>query len=281
MRHLPKDEIEFHINQIKLSGFSIVKEYIPLDVVDYLLELVYEKEGKQKINYKGITSNQEKDRFIYHLQFKHIAFMNLLTDGNILDICKFFLNDEYYKELPEQDANFVLSQYNARSSVGKLPLHIDSNIPYISDKLLAMQVVFSLNGQTKSSGSTFILPGSHNLNRLPERTIDIENLQCLECDVGDTIIWDSRLWHGAFENSTKQERWSLVGTFKPWWLKQYFDPVFGTPEEIFEEMNEQQKALLGFLSLPPVDEEQKVVLKEGYDSLMQDINSYRQRFQKK
>ena len=39
---------------------------------------------------------------------------------------------------------------------------------------------------------------------------------------GDLVIWDSRLWHGAKENHSNNDRWSLISTFTRWWIKQNY-----------------------------------------------------------
>jgi hypothetical protein len=83
----------------------------------------------------------------------------------------------------------------------------------------------------------------------------------------------------ALENPTERERWSLIATFRPWWAKQNFDPVRGFSPALFEKLSPQQKALAGFLSLPAVDENEKVALTEGLDDLLPSLEDYRRRRQ--
>ena len=112
------------------------------------------------------------------------------------------------------------------------------------------------------------------MGHLPDRSLTDVAIE-LSCNPGDVIVWDSRLWHGALQNVTGADRWSLVATFRPWFLKQNYDPVLGMPEELYAVLDDQQKALCGFLSRPPRDEKEKVSLKEGYEGLRPRVADYR------
>ena len=137
----------------------------------------------------------------------------------------------------------------------------------------SMQMIFSLNGQSEANGCTKIVPGSHKAGNFPNREMtDIATP--LICDAGDAIIWDSRLWHGAGQNVNKTDRWSLVATFRPWFMKQNFDPSKGMPKEIYNSLSDQQKALCGFLSLPPSNQFDRINIKQGYEALKENIGDY-------
>ena len=113
------------------------------------------------------------------------------------------------------------------------------------------------------------------MGHLPDRSLTDVAIE-LSCNPGDVIVWDSRLWHGALQNVTGADRWSLVATFRPWFLKQNYDPVLGMPEELYAVLDDQQKALCGFLSRPPRDEKEKVSLKEDYEGLRPRVADYRE-----
>jgi hypothetical protein len=278
MRKLSNDEIKSIIAKIEYLGYAIIPQILANEEVSKLLA---EVKGLHKmikpigLN-SGISDNQLKDKYVYHLQYKSLNFLNLLTDENLLDVLKTFLNDPYYSQIPPDQYNFLLAYYNARSSVEPLNLHIDNYIPSGGYHPISMQIVFSLSGQNAQNGATIVVPGSHNIQKYPDRKVKAIE-QVLVCDPGDVIVWDSRLWHGALENTSRVDRWSLVATFRPWWAKQNFDPVRGLSEKMFSSLSQQQKALLGFLSLPPKDETEKVSLKQGYSDLLSSINDYRSR----
>ena len=279
LRELSSGDIADHVADINYSGFTVVKNFLPKDVTATLLDLVH-RYSENKKSLVNISSNQALDDYVYHLQYKDERFIHIFGESNILKILQPFLNDPYYSQIPKDQPNFLLAYYNARSSVAPLDLHIDSYIPLISQFTTSMQISVSLCGQSKHNGATIVVPGSHNLNQFPDRSANLQGVQTIECDAGDAIIWDSRLWHGALENRSGKKRWSLVGTFRPWWAKQNFDPVSGMPERIYSKLSPLEKGLVGFLSLPPTDENEKVALKEGYKDLLPSVTDYNLRRQK-
>ena len=274
MRHLDDDEIVRGIEEIRLLGYTTLKNIIEKPLTDRLLELV--ERDKRTGAGAGATANQAQDKYVYHLQYRDQIFLDILTEWRGgLSIVNAFLNDPYYSQLPQETFNFLLAYYNARSSVAALPLHIDNYVPSLGDYPNSMQIVFSLNGQSIQNGATIVVPGSHRSGALPNRSLT-DLAQPLNCEAGDVIIWDSRVWHGALENTTCADRWSLVATFRPWFLKQNYDAVHGMPENIYAGLTKQQKALCGFLSRPPKDDTQKVSLKEGYEGLKATVALYRE-----
>ena len=274
MRDLSEVEISRAVAEIRLLGYAVLKDVLPPETLKQLLALV--ERDKSVGAGAGTTSNQAKDKYVYHLQYRDRLFLDILAKWHGgLEILKPFLNDPYYRQLPEDAANFLLAYYNARSSVAELPLHIDNYVPTLGDYPNSMQLVFSLNGQSADNGATIVVPGSHRVGHLPDRSLTDVAIE-LSCNPGDVIVWDSRLWHGALQNVTGADRWSLVATFRPWFLKQNYDPVLGMPEELYAVLDDQQKALCGFLSRPPRDEKEKVSLKEGYEGLRPRVADYRE-----
>ena len=48
------------------------------------------------------------------------------------------------------------------------------------------------------------------------------------------------------------------------------------PQEIYEKLSDDQKAVLGFCTIPQWDETTGIDLKRGYDSLLEDVRGYRE-----
>lgn len=277
MRELDTTMIDRAVQEVQVFGYTIIQEALSEETRLSLLELVeaHHEVAKPALAASGVSANQAQDKYVYHLQFKHRLFLDILSDWQSgLRILRPFLQDPYYRQLPEDTNNFLLSYYNARSSVAALPLHIDNYVPSLGDYPNSMQIVFSLNGQNSNNGATIVVPGSHQSGRYPDRSLT-DKAYSLECAPGDAIIWDSRIWHGAAENMNGLDRWSLVATFRPWFLKQNFDPVRGTPEPLYAEMSNDQKALMGFLSLPPKNDSEKISIKEGFEGLRPTVADYR------
>jgi len=136
------------------------------------------------------------------LQNKDYVFIKTLNNKKIIDIAKYFLNDKYYRFLPPNKPNFIINYFNARSSGEKLDLHIDSWIPYKGKKTHMMQFVFLLEKSTIDNGCTVVVKKSHKSGKFSNRKS--KKIIPITGNPGDLIIWDSRLWHGTYENNIRE-----------------------------------------------------------------------------
>jgi len=275
-RFISKDEKHQVLKELDVFGYTSVSQFLKPKVIDNLLELVNNKyenlNGKQKINYPGTPDRNVKDKILYSVHNIHNIYIDILTQPFLRYILMNKLNDPYYRFLPQDKPNYILGYYNARSSGDKLELHIDSNMPFLGSKTYMMQVVFLLQDSTLNNGCTIVVPGSHKSGHYSDR--DLKNVTPLTGKAGDILIWDSRLWHGTLENYTGQSRWGLVATFSQWWVKPSVDIVRGMNDNIYRQCTNEQKQMLGFCSIPPIDEFKRNNTKCGYDFLLPSVKDY-------
>jgi ectoine hydroxylase-related dioxygenase (phytanoyl-CoA dioxygenase family) len=254
------------IKEIEKNGFCVIKKFLPKKTVLELLKKVNFHYNRNKHrNYIGIPSRDNKDKILYNLQNKDHKFIKILTNKKILKIAKYFLNDETYKFLPSKKPNFIINYFNARSSGNKLDLHIDSWIPYLGKKTHMMQFVFLLEKSTEDNGCTIVVKKSHRSGQFSNNKS--KKIISITGEPGDLIIWDSRLWHGTKENKSNVSRWAIVTTISSWWVKQAMDMPKSLPKKILKKCSNLEKQLLGFCSIPPVDETERINTKCGYEIL--------------
>jgi hypothetical protein len=222
--------------------------------------------------YSGRPARDSRDRIVYNLQNKHKIFSDLLGASLVRKICMNKLNDNYYRFIPPDKPNYILSYYNARSSGAKLDLHIDSYVPNAGPWCTAMQLVYLLDDTYEGNGCTVVVPGSHRSGEYTDRSL--EKVVPIIGKAGDLVIWDSRIWHGTTENTAGTSRWALVATLTQWWIKQSMDIPRALPESIYRELGDEQKALLGFCAIPPHDEHERINTKCGYDFLKPSVADY-------
>ncbi len=272
-REVGTDEIEQHLKEVKVSGYTVVPRYLdsgPVKEFLGFLNAAYDAEQHQ--SYKGRQERELSDKMIYGLQNRGKQFLDLLDQPCLTAIMMDLLNDPFYKYLPPDVPNYILGFYNARSSGLKLDLHMDTFVPSPGQYTWAAQAAFVLEDSDSSNGCTTVVPGSHVSGRFVDRkTTKIEHIAA---KAGDLVIWDSRLWHGASANTSGRSRWSMIATFTCWWVKQRMDMPRSLPQEIYRELSDRQKILLGFASIPPRSEKQKVNFKGGYEDLLPSVESY-------
>lgn len=214
---------------------------------------------------------------LYNLQNKDSFFLELLFEPKIIaDILIHFLNDRWFKQIPQDQPNYVLRSFIARSSNKALPMHIDSFVPYLGSHVFMMQYSIILQDQHADNGCTVVVPRSHLSGEYTTQEAARDAVP-IESKAGDVVIWDSRLWHGTTENALAGTRWAIVATFCRWWLKQHWNVTQNLPPEFYEQLTNSQKAVLGFCSIPHNDEMEGIDLKQGYDSLLPDVQGYRAR----
>ncbi len=273
IRDIMQFEIDNHLKNLNVYGFSVIKNYMDRDLVNFLLKIVNENYNKIENQFDGRPNRDKNDKMVYHIQNKDKKFIDLISSDVISKIAMQKLNDRYFRWLPETDPNYILHYYNARSGGSHLDLHIDTFIPFLGEHTIAMQFVFVLNDMDQDNGCTVVVPGSHLSGKYTDR--EIEEKKPIIANAGDLVMWDSRLWHGTEKNKSKADRWALIATFTQWWVKQKLDISKSLPSSIYSQCTNKQKALLGFCSLPPVDENDRINTKTGYESLKENIEDYR------
>lgn len=257
-----------HIQDIYLNGYTIIHSTFSSDHINEIKNKIIELNKFQiKPDLSTIPKLNRGHDVLYNLETKDLFFIKTILNNNvIINILKEFLNDTWYKQIPEEDPNFILRAMIARSSSDNLlPLHIDSFIPGAGMLPFVMQVAVILDDQTKENGCTFCLPGSHKWDRYANNDHDLDKVVPIESRLGDVVIWDSRLHHGAFPNTTGVSRWSLISTFSRWWIKQNYQTQMNMPESIAIQLTAKEKAILGYCSVPPINEYERIDIKAGYE----------------
>lgn len=260
------------IEKVNADGYCIIPEVFSVEQVEKARSLVlqcYDEQADDDV--ENIPFLNRDQRMVYNLQNKNLYFLELLFSSELLqNILIHFLNDIWYKQIPLEKPNYILRAYLARSSNRSLPLHIDSFVPYKSEHPFVMQAAIVLEDQTVENGCTLVVPGSHRTGEYARQEA-MENAVPIESHAGDIVIWDSRLWHGAGQNTTNTTRWSLIATFSRWWIKQNFDIPGNLPSEIYNQLSDTQKAVLGFCSTPFNDESEGIDIRKGYADLKEKI----------
>jgi len=211
---------------------------------------------------------------VYTLESKDIRFIQLIFNHPLLRRLKIaVLNDEWYKQIPKENPNYICRTMLARSSgENSLPLHIDSFIPSSGKYTWVLQIAVALEDFNFDNGCTLVVPGSHLEDRYAKQE-DLSDAIPLELKAGDIVAWDSRLWHGANPNNSKKTRWSIIGTFTRWWVKQNYNMKMNMPNDIYQNLSDEEKSILGFCCMPPDSEYDRIDIKGGYNILPKSLKN--------
>lgn len=260
---------EQYCQQLEHQGYSIIPQVFNQEIIHSLKQMI-SIEWKKTENDKALLHNIPKlnqgHSIIYNLQNKNIQFLKIFIEQPIiLNVLIQCLNDQWYKQIPKESPNFILRSLLARSSGNEaMPLHIDSFIPNTGSYISIIQVAIVLEDQHHANGCTVVVPGSHHFGRYASQDW-LRYAVPIESKAGDVVMWDSRIWHGACANTTTDSRWSVIATFCRWWIKQNYDITGAIPKHFIKQLSNQEKAILGFCSVPPRDEYDRLDIKTGYE----------------
>ncbi len=278
MRKIEKDEMLHHKKNISELGYSLVENYLSDIEVNIAIESCnkyWEKSGELEKNHaKGAKT-------VYGLETKDKFFLDIITTKSIKNILMYFLNDPYFRGLPKNIPNYHIGYFLGRSSKNALLSHIDSYIPFKGKFPIVMQCLFALEKQTIKNGCTFVIPKSHLSGKYPNQNIEYKRAINILSKPGDLVIWDSRIWHGARENRTKNDRWAIIATFMRHWIKPRLDATRNISNKYFSKLNNEQKVLLGFCSIPPHDLKRRVIPRMSIEELYEDSREFYYHIDKK
>ncbi|MFY9311349.1 MAG: phytanoyl-CoA dioxygenase family protein [Bacteroidia bacterium] len=244
---------------IKEKGFVVLPNVISPEKCEHLkkmLEENYERYAPYYYSPNKISGhaleNKQNEKVVFNLHNKNKEWFELFEHPAVLSVLDVVLKEGSYKN----QEPYHLLNISARSPLkgtGEQHLHLDSNLPG-GDFPIIMVVLWMLDDFTKETGATRIVPGSHKGTTYAEDNKVYDNEILAEGKQGSVLIYNGSLWHAGGKNHTDKTRWGVVLGYGRWFIKPSFDFLKNTPAEIYNQMTDSQKDLLGFRSAPPTDE---------------------------
>lgn len=164
----------------------------------------------------------------------HLANPNLrqVTDGLL---CKHAIIYAY------QSSSLPPGQGNYGSRV-----HVDCP-RFIPGYRTNLGYILALHPFTKDNGGTWVLPGSHLTERIPDLPEFEKHAIQLTCERGDAIFFDGRLAHRAGENHTYQWRHAITINFCRPFMRSRFDfPKMLAQTSLIKDLDASARKFLGF-----------------------------------
>jgi ectoine hydroxylase-related dioxygenase (phytanoyl-CoA dioxygenase family) len=250
---------EYHLKELKEDGFTLIPDLISdsdCDRYKALLETDYEKYSRHyaeaKNVEKGELSDKSGEKVVFNLHNKHLFWFKLFEHPNILPLLDHMLKAGSYRD----DEPYYLNNISARCPLKGCPgqqLHIDSNLPGVNYCTI-VNVLWLIDDFTLENGATKVVPGSHKWTAFAPDGVGHKDEISITGSKGSAIVFNANLWHGGAENTTDKARWAVALGYARWFIKPSFDFMQNTPDDIFRNLTDLQKSLLGFQLVPPKDE---------------------------
>mgnify|MGYP001158095946 CR=1 FL=1 len=269
---------ENYCEEIKSQGYTIIRNFIKNDDIDLLLK---DTKTFDLIKMRSTTGTDIIDSKLTLTPHKtSINFCKVIFDRTIEKFCKYFLNDIYYRSIPQNLPNYSLNMSIVRSS-GKdlLTFHRDDrNPPSNSKEVTNLQFALALEKSDENNGCTVCVPGSHLFDHYVQ---DIEKYDKYNfiLEPGDLMIYDGRLWHSASQNFSDRTRWKFFFGYSRWHIKQTYDYTKNISLDMLKSLSLNQKLILGFHSITKVNDDdsdgagQRGNLEYAEKKYIQELNS--------
>jgi ectoine hydroxylase-related dioxygenase (phytanoyl-CoA dioxygenase family) len=227
---------------IRTRGFAVVPGMLPpvaVAAAREALDAVLEREAALAER-RGWRNRVY--RCAYNLPQKHPLFRSFCRRSPLVDLMRGLLGERC-----------VISNFNGHSMTpgGETqPLHIDQD-ELIPGALLSAQGLIALDDFTRDNGCTRVVPGSHLRPRAERDAEDLEAMTIrLEAPAGSALIWNAALLHAGSQNRTDRPRRALSIYFTKPWVLTHCDFTQSLSPEVIAELDDEQKALLGFSVRP-------------------------------
>ncbi|GAB1723124.1 MAG: hypothetical protein GDA65_11930 [Nitrospira sp. CR1.1] len=264
------------IASIERDGYCYVPQMFSPEQVSMALERIkYWFDNTLSSQSERMPYLNKDQSMVYNLQSKDLVLLRMVLGCELIEkVLMQFLNDRWFTSIPSDAPNYILRSFLARSSNHQMPLHIDSFIPYAGPHVFIMQCAIPLEDQTEDNGCTVLIPGSHLSGKYCSQDA-FPSAVSIKARAGDLVFWDSRIWHGARQNTSGGTRWAMIATFCRWWIKQAFDIPGNLPQELYDQLTEREKSVLGYCSVPYDNEKHGIDMKRSYSLLPQQVVDYR------
>jgi phytanoyl-CoA hydroxylase len=199
----------------KQNGFLVLKNVFKKEELDKLRRLSEHLISNSDDYYNPLDEHYLKHRFdngvLYDLYQRHPEFRSFASNKIILDEVEKILGDTFYLYV-----NSFL--YKPKGKYNEVPLHQDFlSRPHESEKILAW---ISLDHATKENGCLKVIPGSHkngfrkwfrvsgetHHDRIEVSDEDYTDLEYVELEPGDVLIFSNYLIHGSDQNHSSKKR---------------------------------------------------------------------------
>ena len=124
-----------------------------------------------------------------------------------------------------------------------------------------MIAIIMLDDFTLENGATRVVPQSHLRDTYAENDKKYDDEILITGNSGDLIVINGSTWHGSEQNKTENDRSSVNIEYAWWIIKPSYDFARSLVKDIYNQMTDFEKDLLGLKTVPPIDEFHRVTRK--------------------
>ncbi|MDF2690479.1 MAG: hypothetical protein K0S29_334 [Gammaproteobacteria bacterium] len=234
------DSIQYHVEQITILGYSIVRGVLSEEEISLVKEKVYTIYQQQVSEFQSeevLDQIHEKD-FVRGVLEYDSYFIKIAAKETVLAIVKNMLGDKIVLQSQNAIINKPFLQHRHGAWHRDLPYQ-----NFIISKPLAITALFAIDTFSHETGGTVLVPCTHKLMHLPSEEFIKEHSVQINANAGDVVLFDSMLMHRAGNNIAGKDRIAVNHVYTVPILKQQID----LPSSLGDEYNTPELAdLLGY-----------------------------------
>ena len=247
------------INKFKEDGYFVIPNLISEEKISQyknLVELDYLKYSPLHAGY-GMKSDhglndKTLEKVVFNQHNKNILWHDLIFHPKIISLLDSILKEGSYNNSEPYYMNNNSARCPLKGNPGQ-QLHSDSRLPGVNYCLVA-NVIWMLDDFTNTNGATRVVPKSHKIKKFAVDGEKHKDEILITGKKGSVLVFNANLWHGGGPNLDGNSRWAYALGYARWFIKPSFDFMKNTPKNIYDQLTDDKKALLGFNCVPPKDE---------------------------
>ncbi|MBK8397936.1 MAG: phytanoyl-CoA dioxygenase family protein [Leptospiraceae bacterium] len=211
--------LERWIEEIKINGFTIIEDVISeqnLILYRKLIDQVYkfqeEEFGSENLN-KIKERNMARCLIAYNDEFLKLSLIPV-----VVELIKFFIGDYFILNLQNAIINTPNEKHHQSSWHRDLPYQ-----NWVITKPIAMNCLITIDPFSKETGSTEVVPFTHNLEEIPSEEYCERHKISVTAPAGSAIVFNSMLFHRAGNNTSPHTRRGVNHIYTVPILKQQID----------------------------------------------------------
>jgi ectoine hydroxylase-related dioxygenase (phytanoyl-CoA dioxygenase family) len=226
-------------------GYAVVEGVIPPEMVRETAERLYSVRDRIVADVGAERLQRAGELGVLRLMMKHDRFFTkYLEVPEMLAVIDSTVSRTAILHLQN---GFILPSFPPGETprVFQNDFHMDFR-RLLNGYLASVNIFIAISDFTPESGSTLVVPGSHQKTEDPDRGYLGRNAVSVTCPPGSLIVFDSTLWHAAGKNVSGRDRLSINHQFTRSWIKQQIDYVRALGDEVVLTLPDRSQQLLGW-----------------------------------
>lgn len=202
------------------DGYVLIKHFFSQDEIVKLIADIKETSDKKTEADILDVGNLQFHALLMHKSEKLREF---ISQPKIIDFLTNFMGPDIWVRWDQA--------VEKRPGAGTFPWHTDNSYSGLKDSHFQFWV--SLTKMTKDNGGIWLMPGTHkkNINHIIDGNHTVAQIDGVEdtfidAEIGDIVLFSSRLLHSTTPNTTDHSRWAYVIEYMK---TEHIDPFIEPP----------------------------------------------------